>query len=50
MKTNKTLDKVATVCIYGIGICTLALILISTIYGVIQAATDTSMCIFGCIQ
>lgn len=52
MKTRmkNIMDKVATVCIYGIGIATLMLILFTTVYGVIQAATDTSMSIFGIIQ
>ena len=49
-QTKARLDKVAEVAIYGIGGATLLLILFTTIYGVIQAATNTSMCIFGCIQ
>lgn len=44
------LDKAGQVMIWAIGICTLALILITTVYGVVKAATETSMCIFGCIQ
>ena len=48
--TTKNIMDNATGMIYTIGIATLALILISTVYGVIQAATDTSMCLFGIIQ
>ena len=48
--TKKIMDKVAEVAIYGIGGATLLLILFTTIYGAIQAATNTSMCIFGIIQ
>lgn len=49
-RMKNIMDKVATICIYGIGIATLMLILFTTVYGVIQAATNTSMCIFGVIQ
>lgn len=49
-QTKNILDKAAEIAIYGIGGATLLLILFTTIYGVIQAANDTSMCIFGCIQ
>lgn len=49
-QTKTRLDKVAEIAIYGIGIATLMLIIFTTVYGVIQAANETSMCIFGCIQ
>ena len=49
-QTKQILDKAAEIAIYGIGGATLLLILFTTIYGAIQAATNTSMCIFGVIQ
>lgn len=48
-QTKARLDKVAEVAIYVIGLLWLLLILFTTI-GAIQAATNTSMCIFGVIQ
>lgn len=46
-QTKNILDKTGQILIWAVGIATLSLILISTVYGVIKAATETSMCIFG---
>lgn len=48
--TKNILDKAAEIAIGATIGATLLLILFTTIYGAIQAATNTSMCIFGVIQ
>lgn len=50
LTTKQIIDKAGQLLIWSIGIATLLLILITTIFGIVKAATDTSLCIFGVIQ